>query len=214
MVSTGNQEIPHNLHQERRRYNSWDLDDKGETGGSGGFANVAFSNSALKWESSTQISAGLDFGFLDGRLTGSLDYYSKTTNDLLIQVVSAQPAPSPFVWKNLEASIVNTGIELSLSFKAIDNESLSWDITGNLSQNTNMVKDFAGIINTGQISGQGLSGAYAQRIVNNQPLLAFYVREFDKYNEQGIATYRGGDEQKIHRRRSFSYAYHRFNQLF
>jgi iron complex outermembrane receptor protein len=193
---TGNQEIPHNLYQQRQRFGNWDINTGGDVVG-GGLGDVAFANPDLKWETTAQFNAGLDFGFWNNRITGSLDFYNKNTNDLLIQVVSAQPAAQPFVWRNLDADVVNTGVELSLSVVALDGDKLKWTVGGNVSYNKNEVKNFAGLINTGRINGQGLTGAFAQRIAQGQPLFAFFLREFGGYDDNGISIYPSGDVQQF-----------------
>jgi TonB-dependent starch-binding outer membrane protein SusC len=193
---TGNQEIPHNRYTKRQRYGDWDLDNNANVTG-GGLADVAFANPGLKWESTSQINVGLDFGFAKGRISGSLDFYNKTTNDLLIQVTAAQPAVSDFVWRNLDADVVNTGAELSLNLVAVDKADFRWNVLLNGAYNKNEVKNFSGLINTGEINGQGLTGAFAQRIAEGQPLFAFFLRDFAGYDDNGISVYNGGDFQQF-----------------
>jgi TonB-dependent starch-binding outer membrane protein SusC len=53
---TGNQEIPHNLYQQRQRYGGWDVNSSGDLTG-GGFGDVAFTNPGLKWESTSQLTS-------------------------------------------------------------------------------------------------------------------------------------------------------------
>jgi TonB-dependent starch-binding outer membrane protein SusC len=185
---TGNQEIPHNLYQQRQRYGGWDLNPDGNLQG-GGFGDVAFTNPGLKWESTAQTNIGLDFGFANNRVSGSIDVYQKNTKDLLIQVTSAQPAPTPFVWKNLDADVENKGIELSLNVVAVDGKDFNWNISGNVAYNSNVVKNFGGLINTGAINGQGLTGAFAQRIAQGQPLFAFFLRQFNGFDANGNTIY-------------------------
>lgn len=194
---TGNQEIPHNLYQARQRYNGWDIDNGGASVTGGGLGDVAFANPGLKWETSKQLNVGLDFSLAQGRVTGSLDFYKKNTDDLLIQVVSAQPAVAPFVWKNLDADVQNQGFELGLNIVAVDNGNFSWTLSPNFSYNKNEVKNFSGLINTGAINGQGLTGAFAQRIAEGQPLFAFFVRDFAGYDNEGISVYNDGDFQQF-----------------
>jgi iron complex outermembrane receptor protein len=194
---TGNQEIPHNLYQPRQRYNNWGINNGGDNLEGGGIGDVAFANPGLKWETTNQWNFGVDFAFWSGRLAGSFDVYQKNTDDLLIQVTSAQPAVQPFVWKNLPANVQNAGVELTLNIVAVDNGTFSWDISPNFSYNKNEVKDFDGIINTGDIDGQGLSGAFAQRIAEGQPLFAFFVRDFAGYDDNGISEYNDGDFQQF-----------------
>ena len=195
---TGNQEYGNNLFTDRERFADFDIDNGGNING-GGLAQVAFNNESLKWESTLQYGAGIDFAIMDYKITGSLDFYRKTTNDLLIQLTSAQPAPNPFVWTNLDADIINTGIELGLNVEAYSNEDFSWNVNANFAYNDNTVEglgDF--VINTGAINGQGLTGAFVQRIADGQPLYAFFLREFAGFSADGsVQEYVGGDVQKF-----------------
>lgn len=193
---TGNQEIPHNLYQQRQRYGDWNIENGGNITG-GGLADVAFPNPNLKWETTKQINIGIDFGFVNNRLTGSLDFYKKNTADLLIKVTSAQPAVSPFVWDNLDADVENLGVELSMNLVAVDKPDFEWNILANGAYNKNEVKDFGGLINTGEINGQGLTGAFAQRIAQGQPLFAYFLRDFAGYDDNGISVYNDGDFQQF-----------------
>ncbi|MCW5922003.1 MAG: TonB-dependent receptor [Saprospiraceae bacterium] len=194
---TGNQEIPHNLHQPRQRYGDWDINNGGDNLSGGGLGDVTFANPGLKWETTKQWNFGVDYAFGQGRVAGSLDFYKKNTDDLLIQVTSAQPAVSPFVWRNLDADVENKGVELGLNIVAVSTPSFGWNINFNIAYNKNEVKDFNGLINTGAINGQGLSGAFAQRIAQGQPLYAFFVRDFAGYDDNGISVYNDGDFQQF-----------------
>ncbi|MEO1627709.1 MAG: hypothetical protein AAFV25_21345 [Bacteroidota bacterium] len=194
---TGNQEIPHNLYTSRQRFNDNAINNGGDQVDPGGLDNVAFENPGLKWESTSQLNVGLDFAFLNYRLSGSLDYYYKNTNDLLIRIDAAQPAPAPFQWDNLDADVINTGVELGLNFVVVDKSNFQWDVNGNVSYNKNEVRNFKGLINTGDIDGQGLTGAFAQRIADGQPLFAYFLREFGGYDDNGISVYPNGDFQEF-----------------
>ena len=193
---TGNQALPHNLYDERLRYNDWGLGNTGNITG-GGLGSVSFKNPDLKWESTAQFNAGLDFGLFNNRLRGSVDVYYKDTKDLLYQEVSAQPAPNPFVWKNLNADVINKGVELQLEYDIINNSSFKWTFLGNVAYNYNELTNFNSFINVGTINGQGLTGAFAERLAAGQPLFAFYLRDFAGYDANGISVYNGGDVQKF-----------------
>jgi iron complex outermembrane receptor protein len=202
---TGNQEIPHNLHQARIKYNNRNNNQFGAPtiGNDGqapppGTSNVAFENPDLKWEQTSQLNIGLDFGFLENKLTGSIDVYRKNTTDLLIQVTSAQPAPQPFTWRNLDADVINQGVELTLNAIAVESDNFGLNLGFNISYNKNKVENYAGApLNTGEINGQGLSGAFAQRIVNNQPLFTYFIREFQGFDQDGIAIYNGDFQRYV-----------------
>jgi iron complex outermembrane receptor protein len=191
---TGNQSIPHNLFQQRQRFGGIGIENNG-TINRPGINNIGSDNPDLKWESTSQLNAGIDFSIFRNKLKGSLDYYSRATTDLLIQQFFAQPAPGDFIWDNLDATVVNSGVELTLDYEAIakPNGSLNFSINGAI--NNNEIRDFNGLIDTGAINGQGLSGAFAQRYANGQPLGAFYLRDFTGYDANGLATYNGDFQQ-------------------
>jgi TonB-dependent starch-binding outer membrane protein SusC len=185
---TGNQEIPHNLYTERQRFGGWGINNDPKVEG-GGLTDVGSANPDLKWESTSQINIGLDFGFANNRVSGSLDFYDKHTDDLLILRTIPQPASTSTFWTNLDADVQNKGVELSLNVVAIDSKDFNWNISGNVAYNKNLVSRFSEVINTGEINGQGLTGAFAQRIQEGQPLFAFFVRDFTGYDDAGRAKY-------------------------
>jgi TonB-dependent starch-binding outer membrane protein SusC len=194
---TGNQELPHNLHQQRQRYGSWNFNSNADNREGGALTDRSFTNFDLKWEQTTQTNVGLDFALAGNRLSGNLEYYHKNTTDLLIQVTSAQPALTPFTWSNLDADVINQGFELGLNYVAIDKPDFGWDVQFNAAYNSNVVRNFNGLIDTGQINGQGLSGAFVQRIAEGQPLFSFFLREFGGFDDQGNSIYPSGDFQKF-----------------
>ena len=194
---TGNQEIPHNLYTQRERYGNFDIGDNGTDINGGGLSTVAFANPDLKWESTAQYNVGLDFGFNNNRISGSIDYYYKNTNDLLIQVTAAQPAVQPFIWTNLDADVINKGIEVAMNFVLADKSKFDWSISANAAFNDNVVENCNCLINTGAINGQGLTGAFAQRIADNQPLFAYFLRVFGGFDGEGNSIYPEGDVQQF-----------------
>lgn len=74
-----------------------------------------YTNPDLKWEQTAQTDIGIDFGFLNGKIRGSIDYYYKKTTDLLLSV--AVPSPSLITTQIANVgTVTNQGIELDLSF--------------------------------------------------------------------------------------------------
>lgn len=145
-------------------------------------------NPGLKWESTAQFGVGIDFGIIGERLTGSLDYYVKNTTDLLLRINAAQPAVANQIFSNLDATVVNKGWELSLSYLVVDKTDATFTISGNVSHNKNELQDFAGVLDAGTIYGQGLTGAYAQRLAGGHPLFSYFLRPFDGFDENGNPT--------------------------
>lgn len=184
---TGNQEFGHHLYSGRQQYGAPGVNNDGTLAGVAGLNNISFANPELQWEQTSSYNFGIDYGFLNNRLYGSVDFYSKNTTKLLIQQFSAQPAPTPFVWTNLDANLMNTGVEVSVNGVVVDNQDWKVNIGANFSYNKNQLKNYTGgSLRTGTINGQGLTGAYAQRIANNQPLYAYYLREFVGFDENGL----------------------------
>lgn len=176
---TGNQEFPGGITRAVFQVNS-----------SGSLTQRNNPNPNIKWEETTQFGAGLDFEMVNSRLFGTVDYFNKTTANLLLQVYYAQPAPVDYKFINLPGEVKNKGVEASLTYRALANTDLTWEISGNATYLNNKVEKFGNtIIPTGNINGQGLSGAYVQRISNGLPLGAFYLPEFAGYDKDGLAIY-------------------------
>ncbi len=194
---TGNQDIPHNLFSQRTRYGDATFDNSKINPGGITFPAGSIGNNKLQWESTKQLNFGLDFGFLNNRLTGTVDYYKKNTDKLLIKVKGDGSATGDGVWLNLPADVENSGIELSLNFVAVDSKDFRWTISGNIANNKNIVNSLAGAYNTGNINGQGLSGAFAQQIIQGQPLGAYFIRKADGYDAKGLSKYADGNDAQL-----------------
>lgn len=185
---TGNQDgLGYGNFRGRRRFNRIGPDDGGninfDTSLPFPSSQVAFANSELKWEENLQYGVGLDFGFNEDRFSGSVDVYRKETTDLLFNVLSAQPAVQPFVFLNLPNSkVVNEGVELSLSYDIVDTEDWSWNAGFNVAYNKNEVAELDGEFDAGTIRGQGLTGAFAQKLKAGQPLFSYFLREFEGFD--------------------------------
>ena len=96
-------------------------------------------NTDLKWETTTTWNAGFDFGFLNNRITASLDGYYRKTTDLLNSVTI--PVGTNFgsvLTKNI-GSMKNYGIEFSINAKPIVTKDFTWDISYNISWNHNEI---------------------------------------------------------------------------
>lgn len=181
---TGNQEFPSGSAQSQFK----------PTDNGSGIIQRVVGNPDLKWESTSQFNVGIDYGFANYRVTGSIDWYTKETQDLLFRVRAAQQAPDVFVWRNFEQiTVENSGIDFNIDVIAVDNDKLRWDIGLNLSIFDNVVNGVSEVfpdgILTGDINGQGLSNQRAQLIFDNQPLYSFYLPEFTGFDSEGNGTY-------------------------
>jgi iron complex outermembrane receptor protein len=178
---TGNQEFPAGASQLRVGI-----------GLNGNQSIINFRQDDLKWETNTTTNIGIDFGFMDQRLTGTVDWFNRSTEDLIFEQDVVAPGPSAGkVWRNLPANIVNSGFEFALNFGIIRNSNMTWNIGGNIAFLENEIKDLQGVYETGALSGQGISGATSQRMVSGQPLNVYYLRNYegiDKTTGQSVFT--------------------------
>jgi iron complex outermembrane receptor protein len=182
---TGNQEgLGYGNFIRRERYANSDIGDGGELNAAG-LTPVAFANPDLKWEETTSYNVGLDFGINNNRLSGNIDVYRKETTDLLLLIQAAQPSPQPTFFQNLDATVLNQGIEFALAYDIIQQEDVNWNASFNISYNENELQDFAGQIPAGTIRGQGLSGAFAQILAGGHPLFSYFLREFEGFDADG-----------------------------
>lgn len=156
-------------------------------------------NKNLTWETTTTYNAGLDFGFLNGRLSGSVDYYFRKTTDLLNTVyVSAGSNFRNQVFSNV-GSLENTGVELALTYRPIQTADWNWEITANATYNDNEITELIGDENyyvpTGGISTG--TGNTCQAHAVGHPASSFYVYQqvYDANGKplEGVYVDRNGD---------------------
>lgn len=144
---------------------------------------VADANPDLVWEETTQYGFGFDFGFKNDRLSGSLDFYRKETRDLLLNTPSVQPAIQPFNFGNIDAVLINQGLELALDYDILRSDNLIWNANFNIAYNKNELTEYEGAdILAGNLFGPGLSGATSQIFTNGQSLFTYNLRELDENN--------------------------------
>jgi len=176
---TGNQEFPAGAAQGRYAL-----------GNDGAVSLINAPNPNLRWESSTTFNIGVDFGIFNRVLNGSIDYYSRVTNDLLLDPDLAQPGPPIKPWKNIAGEVYNSGLELGLNAFVIDRTDLTFNIGGNISFLNNEFRNYSGAdIETGNLFGQGASGAFIQKMKEGFPLNTFFVRNFEGLDETGTSIY-------------------------
>ena len=200
---TGNQEIDnyasYGLYQARYYTNVPDGRDQGtayDITGAGqgqlpsGFVRTQLQNPDLKWEATTQNNAGIDFGFFNQMFTGSVDYFFKKTDDILVKL--------PYIatigfggdrWVN-GASMENSGFEFMLTYNQKVGE-VDLNITGNIASYRNkitklpedVINSYAGNGNDQTILGRpwkSLFGYVADGIFQNEQEVADHVTQSGK----------------------------------
>jgi iron complex outermembrane receptor protein len=153
-------------------------------------------NPDLRWETTKQVDVGLDFGLLDNRLTGTLEYYSKLTSDLLYNVPVPPPAVASTQYQNL-GKLKAAGTEATLDYQVLNQpgRTLSVGFVGSADRTRVVNLGNQNNIGTGGLSGRGAPGTNSERIIVGQPLPVFYapefigikdgVQQFNKYDADG-----------------------------
>ena len=103
-----------------------------------GYVLSSMQNEKLKWETTEQLDLGLDLGFLDGRINLNMDYYIKTTKDLLLDADIS--ASSGFSSATLNVGkLRNSGLEITLETTNIKTKDFSWNSSFNIAFNKNEI---------------------------------------------------------------------------
>src|SRR5258708_9303340 len=126
---TGNQQIPAyaNISQLIFGNNYYN-------GVSGVVASSQFGNSKLSWESTTQFNVGTDLTMMNGRVTLTLDYYNKRTDNLLYNAPLAYETGFNNLYVNV-GSIQNRGVEFLINATPVQNKNFTWNISYNMAFN-------------------------------------------------------------------------------
>ncbi|HEY0653269.1 MAG TPA: TonB-dependent receptor [Chryseosolibacter sp.] len=196
---TGNQEIPSKITQplftsQIAGGTTYPLEGGNTYPAGTTYARLA--NPDIQWEVSTQTNIGLDFGFLSGALSGSLDYFTKVSNNILLEVIPADPVqPAGTYWTNVEdMTITNSGTELSLNYEHRASNGFRWNVGGNITFISNKVENSPyTVIPSGAASGSGLTSATINGYINNEPIGTFYLKEFIGFDENGLSVYNDTD---------------------
>lgn len=131
-------------------------------------------NSNLTWETTVQTNFGIDYAFLNGRISGSIDYFNKDTKDLLIQrLVPGSTQITEFV---NAGEVNNQGIDFSISAGIIESKDLTWNSSFNLSYIQNEVTKLYGGLDfiVGNVMGIGGGGIMLDLLQVGSPIGTFY----------------------------------------
>ena len=146
------------------------------------YAATKNANPDLKWESTSMLNVGLDFGFMKNRINGTIEVYNKKTKDL----IWGYPVPTTqYVYGWMDANVgemTNKGIEFTINIDAIRTKDFNWMTTINLSHNKNTVdkmqNDQFHTTNLTQgdpdVAGVSANG-WTQRIMEGESIGTFYT---------------------------------------
>ncbi len=150
-----------------------------------GYAQTKLGNPDLRWETSRQFNAGVDFEILRGELGTSIDYYYKVTDNMLVEA-SYPPSlgnASPN-WIN-SGSVLNQGVDLEIYYRK------QWHDAGiDISLNAGWLHNKVLQLDAPIVSGRVDNGVYATRTEEGYPIGSFYMYEMEGIfqNETEILT--------------------------
>lgn len=141
--------------------------------GTGGLASTQLANPDLRWEKSNQVDIGLDFGLLQNRISGEIDYYVRNTNDLIYNV--PVPGNTGFSSKTVNVgSMENKGFEFVLNTDNIVQKDFRWSTSLNLSTNRNRITKLDGE----QKLLPGNDGRFMNSLIVGEAIGVFYGPKF------------------------------------
>lgn len=152
------------------------------------FARIG--NKNITWETTTNLNIGTEFSFFNRRLSGTIDFYSKKTTDLLFWLSIPESAGSRGYYGNV-GDIRNNGIEVTLTGSIIRTKDLDWSVTANIAHNStkilklpeSKIADNGGFNETSKLE----TTQYWYRV--GGPLYNGYMPKYAGVNEKGEATY-------------------------
>jgi iron complex outermembrane receptor protein len=157
-------------------------------------------NPYLTWETTTNKNLGLDFGFANNRISGSVDVFRKDTEDLLVYSPIAAGDLSNFNWLNV-GNIKNEGIEGVLNLVPVKNENTTWELSFNATHYkpivTKLIENASNdyFIATGGISGGVGNTIQAHAVGYNPNSFLVYQQVYDASGKplDGVYVDRNGD---------------------
>jgi TonB-linked SusC/RagA family outer membrane protein len=156
---TGNNEIPDFASRGLYTYAAY--------GGQAGQVPSQLPNANLKWETTQGTDIGFEASIFNSRLSFDVDYYSRKTKDLLLEVQVPGTSGFSTELENI-GNLNNKGFEIEINSTNISTKYLRWTSSFNFSRNKNKVTNLGG-----QVLGADVNNA-----IEGQPLGVFYAREF------------------------------------
>jgi TonB-dependent starch-binding outer membrane protein SusC len=159
---------------------------------------AANANPNLKWETKAETNVGLDFALFNFKLTGTLEYYSRVTTDLLYNFkVSTTKYQADNITANV-GDLRNSGIEFALNFNAVKNAGFSWTTGFNLATfDTKLVSlsspDFTfgegGELYTTPVGAPGQSGVFQIRVKEGEPIGQIWGLKETSIDDKGLPVF-------------------------
>lgn len=151
----------------------------------------AMGNTSLSWEKTASLNFGVDFGIIENRVSGSIDYFVNNTTDLLYQKSAPSSSVYPSVWGNIGAT-KGSGLEIALNTAVVRSKDFNWDINWTYTSFKDKIVTLADSVSsnitgtTGQIVGESVSIYYDFEADG-----CWGVGEFEQYKADWQARHEG-----------------------
>lgn len=156
-------------------------------------------NPDLKWESTTTWNVGMDWGFMNNRITASLDYYYRKTKDLLSFVAIAAGSSTTNMLNRNIGSLENYGLEFNLTARPIVTKDFTWTLSYNVGWNHNEITELyeGSTIKTGGIAGGTGNTVQAHAVGHAANTFYLYQQVYDNAGKpiEGCYVDQNGDGQ-------------------
>lgn len=168
-IKDSNNQNPQNLHY-------WKID--------------GLANPDLKWETTRTFDVGLEYGFINNRISGEIGYYNKRSKDLFLEVTTPKSSGWGTILKNI-GEIENKGFEFSIKSRNIVTRDFTWTTDFNIAKNINKVLD------VGNAGADALGGAGDTRVIKGEPIgVNYLVKKLGVDPADGMPIYEKLDENK------------------
>jgi TonB-linked SusC/RagA family outer membrane protein len=177
----------------------------------GVYPSGSLGNDDLKWEKTASLNTGVDFAFLDQRISGSLDLYNANTTDVLVQRALPAAAGYENVFTNI-GGINNKGVELTLNTNNVQRSDFTWTSNFTFSLNRNEITKLYGDKNDADIGnewfvGESISAQYdyemaggvwtEEELYSGQILNGWYPGQFRYVDQNGDGVIESTNDRKV-----------------
>jgi hypothetical protein len=143
----------------------------------------------VSWEVTEEIDFGIEFGFLENRLSGEIDYYNRLNKNAILPISLPQAFGASGATLTHAGKIRNKGFEFTLNWKDEINDKFNYNIGGNLTTNKNELEEITNQFAFAQTGGSIDNGQYTKLLKEGQPIGSFYLYEVLGMDERGELIY-------------------------
>ncbi|MCW9706502.1 SusC/RagA family TonB-linked outer membrane protein [Fodinibius salsisoli] len=163
------------------------------------FGPVSNPNPDLKWEETKEYNIGVDFALLDERLTGTVEYYQKNTEDLIFEIeVPVPPNLYPTSWLNI-GEIQSKGVDVSLGYDVIRGSDALWNTGFTFSTSDILLKQFESDVPRylANVGSPGQNNTQMIRVREGEPLGQIWGPKFAEIGEDGVWRFLSSEGELI-----------------